>query len=60
MGIQQLEQHDLPPDNVLIQIAYAAVNYKDVLACLHDVTVARAYPRVFALGSTGAADGFNK
>jgi NADPH:quinone reductase-like Zn-dependent oxidoreductase len=34
---------------VLIQVAYAAVNYKDALACINDVTVARTYPHVFAL-----------
>jgi hypothetical protein len=31
MGIQQLEQRDLPSGEVLIQVAYAVMNYKDAL-----------------------------
>ena len=46
MGIQQLEQRDLPPGEVLIQVAYAAVNYKDALVCIPNGNVARASPLV--------------
>jgi NADPH:quinone reductase-like Zn-dependent oxidoreductase len=54
MGIQQLEQRDLPPGDVLIQVAYAAVNYKDALVCTPNGNVARTYPLVPGLELTGA------
>jgi acrylyl-CoA reductase (NADPH) len=54
MGIQQLEQRDLPSGDVLIQVAYAAMNYKDALACTPNGNVARAYPLVPGLELTGA------
>ncbi|MEO6887578.1 MAG: acryloyl-CoA reductase [Ktedonobacteraceae bacterium] len=53
MGIQQLEQRDLPPGDVLIQVAYAALNYKDALACIPRGGVARTYPLVPGLELTG-------
>ncbi len=53
MGIQRLEQRDLPPGDVLIQVAYAAVNYKDALACIPNGNVARIYPLVPGLELTG-------
>ncbi|MFL5704220.1 MAG: acryloyl-CoA reductase [Ktedonobacteraceae bacterium] len=53
MGIQQLEQRDLPPGDVLIQVAYAALNYKDALACIPKGGVARIYPLVPGLELTG-------
>ena len=54
MGIQQLEQRDLPPGDVLIQVVYAAVNYKDALVCIPNGNVARTYPLVPGLELTGA------
>ncbi len=53
MGIQQLEQSHLPPGDVLIQVAYAALNYKDALACIPKGGVARTYPLVPGLELTG-------
>ncbi|HEY6406929.1 MAG TPA: acryloyl-CoA reductase [Ktedonobacteraceae bacterium] len=53
MGIQRLEQCDLPPGDVLIQVAYAAVNYKDALVCTPKGGVARTYPMVPGLELTG-------
>ena len=46
MGIQRLSLQDLPPGDVLIQVAYAAVNYKDALVCIPDGKVARTSPLV--------------
>lgn len=46
MGIQRLEQRDLPPGDVLIQVAYAVVNDKDALVCIPNGNVARTYPLV--------------
>jgi acrylyl-CoA reductase (NADPH) len=53
MGIQQMEQRDLPPGDVLIQVAYAAVNYKDALVCIPNGNVARTSPLVPGLELTG-------
>jgi putative YhdH/YhfP family quinone oxidoreductase len=53
MGIQRLEQRDLPPGDVLIQVAYAAVNYKDALVCIPNGNVARTHPLVPGLELTG-------
>lgn len=54
MGIQTLEQSDLPQGDVLIRVAYAAVNYKDALVCIPNGNVARAYPLVPGLELAGA------
>lgn len=53
MGIEWLNQHDLPPDDVLIQVAYSAVNYKDALVCIPNGKVARVSPLVPGLELTG-------
>lgn len=53
MGVQQLTQADLPPGDVLIHVAYAAVNYKDALVCIPRGGVARTYPLVPGLELTG-------
>ena len=53
MGIKQMERHDLPPGDVLIQVAYAALNYKDALVCIPNGNVARTYPLVPGLELTG-------
>jgi len=53
MGIQWLEQRDLPPGDVLIRVAYAALNYKDALVCIPKGGVARTYPLVPGLELTG-------
>jgi len=39
---------------VLIQVAYAAVNYKDALVCIPNGNVARTYPLVPGLELAGA------
>ena len=53
MGIQRLRLEDLPPGDVLIQVAYAALNYKDALVCIPKGGVARTYPLVPGLELTG-------
>ncbi len=60
MGIRQLEQRDLPPGDVLIQVAYAAVNYKDALVCIPKGGVARTYPLVPGLELTGVVVEFER
>jgi acrylyl-CoA reductase (NADPH) len=46
MGTQRLLLQDLPPGEVLIQVAYAAMNYKDALVCTPEGKVAQTYPLV--------------
>jgi putative YhdH/YhfP family quinone oxidoreductase len=53
MGIQRLRLEDLPPGDVLIQVEYAALNYKDALVCMPKGGVARTYPLVPGLELTG-------
>src|SRR6266566_2574014 len=53
MGTQRLSQRDLPPGEVLIQVAYAAVNSKDSLVCIPNGNVARTYPLVPGIELTG-------
>ncbi len=53
MGVRWIEQRDLPPGDVLIQVAYAALNYKDALVCIPKGNVARTYPLVPGLELTG-------
>lgn len=53
MGVQRMEQHELPPGDVLIQVAYAALNYKDALVCIPKGGVARTSPLVPGLELTG-------
>ena len=53
MGIQRLDRSDLPQGDVLIQVAYAAVNYKDALVCIPNGNVARTYPLIPGLELTG-------
>jgi acrylyl-CoA reductase (NADPH) len=53
MGIERLNQRDLPPGDVLIQVAYSPVNYKDALVCIPDGRVARTYPLVPGLELAG-------
>jgi acrylyl-CoA reductase (NADPH) len=53
MGIQWLNQRDLPSGEVLIQVAYSPVNYKDALVCSPDGRVARTSPLVPGLELAG-------
>src|SRR5437879_1541705 len=46
MGVERLRQHELPPGEVIIQVAYAAMNYKDALVCTAKGKVAQTYPLV--------------
>lgn len=53
MGIRYLEERDLPPGDVLIQVTYSALNYKDALVCIPKGGVARSYPLVPGLELAG-------
>ncbi len=53
-GIKELSVEDLPPGEVLIQVAYSGVNYKDALACIPNGAVARSYPLVPGIDLSGS------
>ena len=52
-GIRRLSMHVLSPGEVLIQVAYAAMNYKDALVCTARGNVAQTYPLVPGLEFAG-------
>jgi len=54
MDTQQLKQQDLAPGEVLIRVAYAAMNYKDALVCTAEGKVAQTYPLVPGIEFTGS------
>lgn len=53
MGIQQLEQAALPAGEVLVRVAYSALNYKDALVCTPQGGVARTSPLIPGIELTG-------
>src|SRR5215831_15518448 len=53
MGTQRLSLQDLPPGDVFIQVASAAMNYKDALVCTAEGKVAQTYPLVPGLEFAG-------
>ncbi len=52
-GFVELTEADLPPGEILVQVAYSSVNYKDALACLPNGKVARKYPLVPGIDLAG-------
>ncbi|MFF2479725.1 acryloyl-CoA reductase [Paenibacillus sp. NPDC058071] len=46
VNIQPLTLDDLPPGEVVIQVAYSSVNYKDGLASIPDGKIVKSYPLV--------------
>ncbi len=52
-GVRRLGMHVLSPGEVLIQVAYAAMNYKDALVCTGRGNVAQTYPLVPGLEFAG-------
>lgn len=53
IGIEPVTLDDLPPGEILIQVAYAAINYKDALACSPTGRVAQVSPLVPGLELIG-------
>lgn len=52
-SLQDLVQSDLPAGEVLVQVAYSSVNYKDGLASIPDGKVVRNYPFVPGIDISG-------
>lgn len=51
--VKQLSPDDLPAGEVLIQVAYSSVNYKDALACSPDGKIVSSYPFVPGIDLSG-------
>lgn len=51
--IRQMRLEELPAGEVLIRVAYSAVNYKDALVCTHNGKVAQTSPLVPGIELTG-------
>lgn len=45
-SVETRSVNDLPPGDVLIQIKYSAVNYKDALAVTHSAPIVRSLPMI--------------
>jgi putative YhdH/YhfP family quinone oxidoreductase len=50
---KQLEVNDLPEGELLIQVAYSSVNYKDALACSANGGIVKSYPFVPGIDLAG-------
>jgi acrylyl-CoA reductase (NADPH) len=53
LSIQTLALNDLPEGEVLIQVAYSSVNYKDGLASLPNGQIVKAYPFIPGVDLSG-------
>src|SRR5438105_2659821 len=52
-GIRELTLNDLPPDEVLVKVAYSSVNYKDGLASIPEGKIVRNYPFIPGIDLSG-------
>ncbi|MGI9456613.1 MAG: YhdH/YhfP family quinone oxidoreductase [Aeoliella sp.] len=50
-GVAKLDE--LPPGNVIIEVAYSSLNYKDALACRGHPGVVRTFPHVPGIDAAG-------
>lgn len=50
---QQIELKDLPEGDLLIQVAYSSVNYKDALACIANGNIVQNYPFIPGIDLAG-------
>ncbi|HZZ71751.1 MAG TPA: YhdH/YhfP family quinone oxidoreductase [Pirellulales bacterium] len=52
-GVRSVSQADLPPGDVLIQVAYSSLNYKDALAARGNPGVVKKLPHVPGIDAVG-------
>lgn len=52
-SIEKKNISDLPKGDVVIEVYYSSLNYKDVLSCKGDVTVTRHYPHTPGIDAAG-------
>ena len=55
--IRQLEVDDLPEGDVLVDVAYSSINYKDALAVTGTGKIARSFPMVPGIDLAGTVSG---
>jgi acrylyl-CoA reductase (NADPH) len=53
MAVEQLTLDDLPPGEVVIDVAYSSINYKDALACRAQTGIVRKLPHVPGIDCAG-------
>lgn len=53
VSVKQLNEHDLPEGDVLIEVKYSSVNYKDGLASIRDGKIVSTYPFVPGIDLAG-------
>lgn len=56
ISLQQLDQQQLPPGEVLVRIAYSTLNYKDALAITGASSIVRQYPMVPGIDFSGVVE----
>jgi acrylyl-CoA reductase (NADPH) len=52
-AVERLPSEELPPDDVLVEVAYSSLNYKDALAVTGKARVIRNYPMVAGIDLAG-------
>ena len=53
VGVKELTLADLPDGDVLIQVAYSSINYKDSLATIPNGNIVNTYPFVPGIDLAG-------
>jgi acrylyl-CoA reductase (NADPH) len=53
INIREIGLNDLQSGDLVIQVAYSSVNYKDALACKADGNVVRSYPFIPGIDLAG-------
>nr|AYQ75775.1 oxidoreductase [Cohnella candidum] len=53
IGVRTRTEGDLPEGDLLIQVAYSSLNYKDALACVPDGNIVKRYPFVPGIDLAG-------
>lgn len=53
IGLKQFEESDLPSGDVLVQVEYSTINYKDALAVTGSSPIAKIYPLVPGIDFAG-------
>jgi putative YhdH/YhfP family quinone oxidoreductase len=54
-AVEPISRDDLPPGDVLIDVAYSSLNYKDALACQGHPGVVRTFPHIPGIDCAGTA-----
>src|SRR6476620_8687660 len=52
-GVEKISRDQLPPGDVVIEVAYSSLNFKDALACMGHPGVVRTFPHVPGIDCAG-------